>query len=171
MGIKPSDKNGIEPLHSPLNSIRNAQWILSSGESVRTCFAVFLRSASLRGVGELQMSNCGCFSTCARCSIMKNQIWNILWPWVESNHRSHLSVLLCVIITKFSHIYRCRHSRPCVGLLSHLFFLLLSLLVGLKSPWWVYRPLNTFCCYGCWNLCYRISHAVVGIRSCALGVQ
>ena len=35
-----------------LNSIRNAQWILSSGESVQTCFAVFLRSASLRGVGN-----------------------------------------------------------------------------------------------------------------------
>lgn len=35
-----------------LNSIRNAQWILSSGESVQTCFAVFLRSASLRGVGS-----------------------------------------------------------------------------------------------------------------------
>ena len=52
MGIKPSDKNGIEPLHSPLNSIRNAQWILSSEESVQTCFAVFLRSASLRGVGD-----------------------------------------------------------------------------------------------------------------------
>lgn len=35
-----------------LNSIRNAQWMLSSGESVQTCFAVFLRSASLRGVGD-----------------------------------------------------------------------------------------------------------------------
>lgn len=37
-----------------LNSIRNAQWILSSGESVQTCFAVFLRGASLRGVGEIK---------------------------------------------------------------------------------------------------------------------
>ena len=35
-----------------LNSIRNAQWMLSSGESVQTCFAVFLRGASLRGVGD-----------------------------------------------------------------------------------------------------------------------
>ena len=37
-----------------LNSIRNAQWILSSGESVQTCFAVCLRSASLRDVGEIK---------------------------------------------------------------------------------------------------------------------
>ena len=118
-----------------LNSIRNAQWILSSGESVQTCFAVFLRSASLRGVGELQMSNCGCFSTCARCSVKK-----------KSNKKDLVAVrgfeppLLfvrpaCITDNEVSHIYRCRHLRPCVGLSSHLCFLLLSLLVGLKSPW------------------------------------